>query len=802
MQISAFRVPALFLALCTLLALPGAAGGSAFPGTNGLIAFERGGDIYTVSTGSSPSVSSSPLVTGAIDPAWSADGKRLAFSQAGEIRILTIGGSTTSALDTGTSPAFSPDGTMIAYEKGGDIWVISSSGGTPRNLSNSGVAASDDEPVWSPDGDFIAFTRTAVNADIYVMDAPTSPSTAGGANQMQLTTAVSNETHPTYLPGGTRIAYASDRHGVANRQIYSISTSGGTETRVTSSAFDETQPAYAPDGTKIAFARTGSGIHTTETQLTSGAADANPDWQPAPPTNSSLPVITGTAAQGSTLFASRGSFAQATSYAYQWLRCDSDGGNCSDISGATASSYTLTSADVGKRIRVRVTASSASGSSSATSEPTAVVAGPEPKNTVPPKVIVFGSTGIPVVGVALSSSVGTWTGSGFLTYTYQWKKCMPKDGPCYRILTPQAQSSTFVPTKDLIGWYLRVEVTATNASASATEQSESTPAVVGNPPVNTVRPRVSIWSTGPQVGQELTVDSGTWTGLTPLTYTYEWRRCDPPGTLPSCKPIPGATGTSYTTTEADLGWTLRVYVTASNPGGEAVAFSDHTFPTVPKPRLAPSATAQPAVTGKTTVGSVLTGTRGTWSGFAPIRLVSVWQRCDATLTVCRAVKTVKGLLYRITAADIGYRIRLSVVAVNPVGSLRVRSGATEPIVLAPPKPAGRRRVGTERADYLPGGGGDDQLFGLGGSDTLPGGGGNDRIDGGDGNDYIDPGKGVDRVSAGAGSDTVVAIDGEVDRISCGAGNDRVVADPSDVVDADCELVTRRSPAGDTEPGTP
>ena len=361
-----------------------------------------------------------------------------------------------------------------------------------------------------------------------------------------------------------------------------------------------------------------------------------------------------------------------------------------------------------------------------------------PVDTLPPKVIIFGSTGIPVVGVTVSSSVGTWTG-GSLTFSYQWKKCQPKDGPCYEIQTPVANFSTFLPTGDLIGWSLRVEVTAKNSFGETTEQSESTPLVIGNPPVNTVRPRISVWATNPTVGQELTVDNGNWTGLFPLTYSHQWRRCDPPGTLPSCVPIPGAVGTSYTTTEADLGVTLRVYVTATNAGGSTTVFTDHTFPTIPAPRFAPSMSAAPTVTGVPALGRTLVGTRGTWNGFPPIRYVSTWQRCDATVTICRAVPSVRGLIYKLTAADIGYRIRLSVVAANSIGSLRGRSEATEPIILGPPKPKGRRIVGTARAEYIPGGGGDDVLSGLGGNDTLLGGKGDDAIAGGAGNDYIDAG---------------------------------------------------------------
>jgi alpha-tubulin suppressor-like RCC1 family protein len=92
-----------------------------------------------------------------------------------------------------------------------------------------------------------------------------------------------------------------------------------------------------------------------------------------PPANTAFPVISGTAKDGQTLTASNGSWTGASTYAYQWRRCNGSGANCSNISGATSSSYGLVSADVDSTIRVTVTASNSNGSASAGSRQTAAV---------------------------------------------------------------------------------------------------------------------------------------------------------------------------------------------------------------------------------------------------------------------------------------------------------------------------------------------------------------------------------------------------------------------------------------------
>jgi hypothetical protein len=310
----------------------------------------------------------------------------------------------------------------------------------------------------------------------------------------------------------------------------------------------------------VVKATNGSGTGTA-----TSAATAVVQPPPTPPANTAPPAISGTTQDGQTLTASPGTWSgtQPISYAYQWQHCDSNGTNCAGVAGATTATYTIVSADVGGTLAVVVTASNAAGNAPATSSPTALVQPTPPAVTSQPTV-----SGTAQEGQTLTATSGTWSGTTPITYGYQWQSCDPTGTDCGPITG--ATASTYAVTTGDVGTTIRVLVTATNAAGNTSVFSAASAVVqsASAPPTNTSPPTISGTA---QVGQQLTASPGTWTGTQPISYAYQWQRCDSNGA--NCNPITGATSAGYTATTADVGNTLNVAATASNTPGSATATS-------------------------------------------------------------------------------------------------------------------------------------------------------------------------------------------------------------------------------------
>ena len=297
---------------------------------------------------------------------------------------------------------------------------------------------------------------------------------------------------------------------------------------------------------------------------------------PAPTTSTAVPTL------GVRLVRAVGHWLPAaTSYTYQWMRCGPDGIlGCEDLPGETAVTYTPTASDVGQTLRVWVTATNAVGSSAPmASEPTAVVVRPVPVNLTPPAAPTT-TEPAPSVGARLLRTLGSWSGAP-TSYTYQWVRC-DGDGTTGCADVPGETGTSYLPVAADVGKAFRVKVTAVNAGGSSSPAtSAATAPVEGHVSVNVVAPAAPTTAApAPTVGVKLVRTLGSWT-LMPITYAYQWQRCDGPD--PSdCDDVPGQTGTGYVPVAGDVGFTFRVAVTANNGVGPSLpALSAATAPVGP-----------------------------------------------------------------------------------------------------------------------------------------------------------------------------------------------------------------------------
>ncbi len=103
-----------------------------------------------------------------------------------------------------------------------------------------------------------------------------------------------------------------------------------------------------------------------------------------PPVNTSIPAVRGTTLVGSVLTADPGSWTgrQSISFSYRWLRCNTQGGECVSIGGATSRNYRLTASDVNHKMRFNLTARNSLGSTTVISGESAVVTEPLPSGAI------------------------------------------------------------------------------------------------------------------------------------------------------------------------------------------------------------------------------------------------------------------------------------------------------------------------------------------------------------------------------------------------------------------------------------
>jgi TolB protein len=207
--------------------------------------------LLNIETGQREIVGNFPGMS--FSPRFSPDGQRVIMSlqQGGNSNLFVMdlrSKSTTRLTDTpaiDTSPSYSPDGSRICFEsdRGGkpQIYVMPATGGPAQRISftkDEGDGGSYSTPVWSPRGDYIAFTKQGGGQFSIGIMKP------DGSGERILTSGFHNE-GPTFAPNGRVLMFFRDPGGNGGPSLFTVDISGRNEQRVPTPGF-ASDPAWSP----------------------------------------------------------------------------------------------------------------------------------------------------------------------------------------------------------------------------------------------------------------------------------------------------------------------------------------------------------------------------------------------------------------------------------------------------------------------------------------------------------------------------------------------------------------------------
>jgi len=277
---------------------------AAFPGTNGKIAFVRGGDIWVMSQDGSSQTNLTNNPPGGSGPAWSPDGTKIAFAGGSPAGLYVMNADGTqpvlvfkatvsqSECPYPSDPSWSPDATRLVfncYDNSQRMAIVRLDGTGLTRPPPTFVR----DPAWSPDGSKIAFTGSG-DTDIYTMN----PDGSGIVNLTHNPSAALAG-RAEWSPDGYEIVFESTRDDPnGSVDLYTVSRDGSVVRHLTSGPPSEIAAAWSPNRAMIAFDSfdppTAAGsIYVMNADGTGASLIATnaytPDWQPIPYTGYARP---------------------------------------------------------------------------------------------------------------------------------------------------------------------------------------------------------------------------------------------------------------------------------------------------------------------------------------------------------------------------------------------------------------------------------------------------------------------------------------------------------------------------------
>ena len=336
-------------------------------------------------------------------------------------------------------------------------------------------------------------------------------------------------------------AHCSSIHGSTKATYTEVAKDVGHSLGVTVTATDAngTAPAYAPVAGLVAAANS-TLVPTVQ------------------------PVLAGDPIVGTAIDVQAAAWSGTpTTTTYAWLRCNANGRACAAIAGQTASSYTLTTADLGFTVMAAVTGTAGTAKETVLTLRSDVVRqAPGPVLSAAPTV-----TGTLQQGKKLTGFQGTWTSGGTITYAFQWYRCDANAAHCSSI--HGATKATYTEVSADAGHSLGLTVRATDSTGTTPAYAAVAGLVAAKTSTLAATGQTGLAGDA-AVGTALTAQAPAWSAA-PTSTTYAWLRCNTNGR--ACAAIAGQTTGSYTLTAADVDHTIVAAVTGTSGAAKQTVLS-------------------------------------------------------------------------------------------------------------------------------------------------------------------------------------------------------------------------------------